>query len=108
MIKEQLKARHITVLYVSHMPEEVVQIANRIFMLFSKGIMEELPVNSDESFKDFLKESFLMTNKEGKMTKCTHKAADGHSRLPEKDVDVSKMPGHWLLAKMGKKVLRVS
>jgi NitT/TauT family transport system ATP-binding protein len=51
MIKEQLKARPVTVLYVSHMPEEVVQIANRIFMLFSKGTMEELPVNTDELFK---------------------------------------------------------
>jgi hypothetical protein len=40
------------------------------------------------------------------MTKCTHEAADGHSGLLEKDVDVSKMAGHWLLAKMGKKVLR--
>ncbi len=51
MIKEQLKAMPVTVLYVSHMPEEVVQIANRIFMLFSKGIMEELPVNTDELIK---------------------------------------------------------
>jgi SAM-dependent methyltransferase len=47
-----------------------------------------------------------MCIKEGIMTKHTHEAAEGHSGLPEKDVDVSKMPGHWLLAKMGKKVLR--
>jgi ABC-type nitrate/sulfonate/bicarbonate transport system ATPase subunit len=107
MVKEQLKASPMTVLYVSHIPEEVVQIANRIFMLFSKGIMEELPVNTDESFKDLLKNAFLRTKKEeGIMTKSTHEAAEGHSRLPEKNLDVSKMPGHWVFAKMGKKVLR--
>jgi ABC-type nitrate/sulfonate/bicarbonate transport system ATPase subunit/SAM-dependent methyltransferase len=107
MIKEQLKAMPVTVLYVSHMPEEVVQIANRIFMLFSKGTMEELPVNTDELFKDLLKNAFLRTKKEeGTMTKSTHEAAEGHSRLPEKNLDVSKMPGHWVFAKMGKKVLR--
>lgn len=59
MIREQLKARSITVIYVSHMPEEVVQIANRIFMILSRGIMEELPVKTDESFKDFLKDAFV-------------------------------------------------
>ncbi len=58
MIKEQLKAAPITVLYVSHMPEEVVRIANRIFMLFPEGTMEEMSVNIGESFKDFLKDAF--------------------------------------------------
>lgn len=40
------------------------------------------------------------------MAKCTHEAAEGHMGLPEKTTDVSKMSGHWLLAKMGKRVLR--
>lgn len=61
LLKMQIAERPIPVIYVSHSPEEVVQIANRIFMLFSKGVMEELPVDEDESFKDFLKDAFLMT-----------------------------------------------
>lgn len=55
IIKEQLKAMPITVLYVSHVPEEVAQIANRIFVLLPNKTMNEMPVNNSESFKDFLR-----------------------------------------------------
>jgi len=61
LLKERLEEKRIPVIYVSHSPEEVVQIATRIFMLFSKGVMEELPVDEDDSFKDFLKDAFLIT-----------------------------------------------
>lgn len=61
MLKELLAEHPIPVLYVSHSPEEVVQIANRIFMMFAGGVMEELPVDEDEDFKEFLKDAFLMT-----------------------------------------------
>ncbi len=61
MLKELLEENPIPVLYVSHSPEEVVLFANRIFMMFSGGIIEELPVNEDDEFKDFLKDAFLMT-----------------------------------------------
>ena len=61
MLKELLAEHPIPVLYVSHSPEEIVQIANRIFMMFTGGVMEELPVDEDEDFKEFLKDAFLMT-----------------------------------------------
>ena len=61
MLKELLEENPIPMLYVSHSPEEVVQFANRIFMMFSGGVIEELPVSEDEEFKEFLKDAFLMT-----------------------------------------------
>lgn len=61
MLKELLKENPIPVLYVSHSPEDIMQFANRIFMMFRGGIIEELPVNSDDDFKDFLKDAFLIT-----------------------------------------------
>jgi NitT/TauT family transport system ATP-binding protein len=61
MLKELLDENPIPVLYVSHSPEEIMQFANRVFMMFRGGIVEELPVNEDEDFKDFLKDAFLMT-----------------------------------------------
>ena len=61
MLKELLAEHPIPVLYVSHSPEEVVQFANRIFMMFAGGVIEELPVGEDDDFKDFLRDAFLMT-----------------------------------------------
>ena len=61
MLKELLEENPIPVLYVSHSPEDVVQFANRIFMMFSGGVIEELPVSEDDDFKEFLKDAFLMT-----------------------------------------------
>jgi len=61
MLKDLLKENPIPVLYVSHSPEEVVQFANRIFMMFAGGVIEELPVDEDDDFKEFLKDAFLMT-----------------------------------------------
>jgi len=61
MLKELLQENPIPVLYVSHSPEEVVQFANRIFMMFAGGVIEELPVDKDDDFKEFLKDAFLMT-----------------------------------------------
>jgi len=61
MLKELLAEHPIPVLYVSHSPEEVVQFANRIFMMFAGGVIEELPVDEDDNFKEFLKDAFLMT-----------------------------------------------
>lgn len=60
MLKELLEENPMAVLYVSHSPEEVVQFANRIFMMFSGGLIEELPVSDDDDFKDFLKDAFLI------------------------------------------------
>lgn len=61
MLKELLQENPIPVLYVSHSPEDVVQFATRIFMMFRGGVIEELPVNEDDDFKDFLKDAFLVT-----------------------------------------------
>ncbi len=60
MLKELLEENPIPVLYVSHSPEEVVLFANRIFMMFSGGVIEELPVSEDDEFKDFLRDAFLI------------------------------------------------
>ncbi len=62
MLKELLEETPIPVLYVSHSPEDVLRFANRIFMMFAGGLIEELPVNEDDDFKDFLKDAFLITN----------------------------------------------
>ena len=61
MLKELLEENPMPVLYVSHSPEEVVKFANRIFMMFAGGVIEELPVDEDDDFKEFLKDAFLMT-----------------------------------------------
>ena len=61
MLKELLGENPIPVLYVSHSPEEVLQFANRIFMMFPGGLIEELPVTEDQEFKDFLTDAFLIT-----------------------------------------------
>ncbi len=60
MLKELLDENPMTVLYVSHSPQDVVLFANRIFMMFSGGLIEELPVSEDDGFKDFLKDAFLI------------------------------------------------
>jgi NitT/TauT family transport system ATP-binding protein len=60
-ILEDLIGEHrTTVLYVSHAPEEVVRIANKIFLIFAGGVLEELPVAEDENFKQFLQDVFIM------------------------------------------------
>lgn len=60
MLKDLLSENAIPVLYVSHSPEEVVQFANRIFMMYSGGIIEELPVTEDDDFKAFLQDAFMI------------------------------------------------
>ncbi len=60
MLKELLEENPIPVLYVSHSPDEVVLFANRIFMMFAGGVIEELPVSEDDDFKEFLKDAFLI------------------------------------------------
>ena len=40
------------------------------------------------------------------MTKCACGADGKHTDLPEEKMEVCRMQGHWLLAKMGKRVLR--
>ncbi len=60
MLKEMLEEHPMAMLYVSHSREELVQFANRIFMMFSGGIIEELPVSEDDDFKEFLKDAFLI------------------------------------------------
>jgi len=59
MLLDLLEENPIPVIYVSHSPEDVVKFANRIFMMFLGGVVEELPV--DDGFKEFLEDAFLMT-----------------------------------------------
>ncbi len=61
LLEDLIQACDTTVLYVSHSPEEVVRIANKIFLIFAGGVLEELPVDEDASFKQFLQDVFVMT-----------------------------------------------
>ncbi len=61
LLEDLIQTCDTTVLYVSHSPEEVVRIANKIFLIFAGGVLEELPVDEDESFKQFLQDVFVMS-----------------------------------------------
>lgn len=60
LLETMISEHQTTVLYVSHSPEEVVRIANKIFLIFAGGVLEELPVGEDESFNQFLQDVFIM------------------------------------------------
>ncbi len=60
LLETMISEHRTTVLYVSHSPEEVVRIANKIFLIFAGGVLEELPVDEDESFNQFLQDVFIM------------------------------------------------
>jgi NitT/TauT family transport system ATP-binding protein len=60
LLETMINEHRTTVLYVSHSPEEVVRIANKIFLIFAGGVLEELPVDEDESFNQFLQDVFIM------------------------------------------------
>lgn len=47
LLDERLRAQPMTVVYVSHSPEEVATIANRIFVMSEESGLKELPVDSD-------------------------------------------------------------
>jgi len=44
LLNRQLDAHPLTVLYVSHVPEDVVRIANRLLVLTMDGVVREVPV----------------------------------------------------------------
>jgi len=58
LLRQQLDAQPVTVLYVSHVPEDVVRIATRIFVLTSGGELREVPVMDHVDLVRVLKESF--------------------------------------------------
>lgn len=58
LLGEHLNARPVTVLYVSHVPEDVVRIATRIFVLDSGGRLRELPVTGRDDLVRELRASF--------------------------------------------------
>jgi len=60
LLETMISEHRTTVLYVSHSPEEVVRIANKIFLIFAGGVLEELPVDEDDSFNQFLQDVFIM------------------------------------------------
>jgi len=59
LIQELLESQPVTVLYVSHVPEEVVRIATRIFVLASSGVLKEMPVMDHDTLVKVLKDSFM-------------------------------------------------
>jgi len=58
LLRQQLDAQPVTVLYVSHVPEDVVRIATRILVLTSGGELREVPVMDHGDLVRVLKESF--------------------------------------------------
>ncbi len=42
----------------------------------------------------------------GQSSECCSHHAKKHSKMPAEGIPVEKMPGHWLLARLGKRVLR--
>jgi len=58
LLKEHLEARPATVLYVSHVPEDVIRIATRIFILDSGGTLKEVPVMEGNDLVRVLREKF--------------------------------------------------
>lgn len=62
MLLEMLEEQPITVLYVSHSPEELAEFASRIFMTFPGGQIKELQVNKQADFKEVVKGSFFNDN----------------------------------------------
>ena len=59
LIQKLLESQPVTVLYVSHVPEEVVRIATRIFVLASSGVLKEMPVMDHDTLVKVLKDSFM-------------------------------------------------
>lgn len=51
-----------TVLYVSHYPEEVLKIANRLLLLFTDDRVEELAVTGEPELKNYLQTIFHNDN----------------------------------------------
>lgn len=58
LLKKQLEAHPATVLYVSHVPEDVVRIATRLFVLDSHGRLRELPLMGSAELEKELRDVF--------------------------------------------------
>ncbi len=58
LLQRQLESQPGTVLYVSHIPEDVVRIATRIFVLSSGGKLKEVPLMDSGALMDILKSIF--------------------------------------------------
>ncbi len=57
LLARQLEAKRTTVLYVSHIPEDMLRIATRILVLGGNGALSELPPADDAEMKRMLMES---------------------------------------------------
>lgn len=58
LLRAKLDSRPVTVLYVSHVPEDVIRIATRIFVLDSSGMLREAPVTDHDDLVRMLRETF--------------------------------------------------
>lgn len=63
---------------------------------------DEYPALIADVYADAKKEKRAMSNE----TECTPATVEGENALPGANLQTHKMPGHWLLARLGKKVLR--
>ena len=58
LLRKSLEARPVTVLYVSHVPEDVVRIATRIFVIDADGGLGEAPVMDHRDMAEMLRKTF--------------------------------------------------
>ena len=60
MLKKLLRENPIPVLYVSHSPEEIVQFASRVFVMYKGGLLKEMQVKDNKKLITNLKKEILI------------------------------------------------
>ena len=58
IIQEMLAQQPLTLLYVSHDPDEVSRLAKRFLLLLDKGIIQEFSLDPNKPFKKMLRKKF--------------------------------------------------
>ncbi len=58
IIQDMLSQHPLTLLYVTHDPEEVSRLAKRLLLLLDEGIIQELSPESNGTFKKMLRKRF--------------------------------------------------
>lgn len=72
IIRDMLARQPLTLLYVSHDPEEVSRLATRLLLLLDGGIIQELTPDPNRTFKRMLQERFRNRTLENRRTYEIH------------------------------------
>jgi ABC-type nitrate/sulfonate/bicarbonate transport system ATPase subunit len=62
IIQDMLAQQPLTLLYVTHDPEEVSRLAKRLLLLLDGGIIQELTPDPNRTFKRMLRKRFRKRN----------------------------------------------